>query len=164
MLIHVNTEKQTLQLFEGNQSILAYPVSTALKGLGEEKDTDKTPRGWHIIRAKIGTGSPKYTVFIGRRPTGEIYSPALGLAYPERDWILSRIMWLSGCELGFNRLGNVDTMQRYIYIHGCPDEVTLDRPLSHGCIRMHNDALIDLYDRVAVGTKIFIGESLRELP
>lgn len=157
--ILVNTEHQTLHLIEGEQSIAIYPVSTALKGLGEEKDTDKTPRGWHKIRAKIGTGSPKNTVFIGRRPTGEIYTPSLGLAFPERDWILTRIMWLSGLEPGLNRLGDVDTMQRYIYIHGCPDEIQLDRPLSHGCIRMHNDALIELYDRIPVGTKIYIGES-----
>lgn len=163
MYIFIHTEKQQLQLIEAGNILAQYPVSTALKGFGEQKDTDKTPRGWHVIRAKIGTGSPKYTVFIGRRPTGEIYTPALGLMHPERDWILSRIMWLSGLEPGYNRLGDVDTMRRYIYIHGCPDEISLARPLSHGCIRMHNDALIELYDRVPVGTKIFIGEQLKDL-
>ncbi len=162
--IFVNTDEQRLHLMEAGSSVQSYPVSTAQKGLGEIKDSAKTPRGWHQIRAKIGAGSPKYTVFSGRRPTGEIYTPALGLIHPERDWILTRILWLSGLEIGFNRLGNVDTMQRYIYIHGCPDEISLSRPLSHGCIRMHNDDLMALFDRVPVGTKLFIGDTLQELP
>jgi lipoprotein-anchoring transpeptidase ErfK/SrfK len=161
--IFVNTNTQQLHLIQSGETLQTYPVSTGLKGLGEHKDTDKTPRGWHQIRAKIGGGSPRCTVFIGRRPTGEIYTPALGLMYPNRDWILTRILWLSGLEPGFNRLGDVDTMSRYIYIHGCPEEISLGRPLSHGCVRMHNDALIELFDRVPAGTKVFIGDTLREL-
>ena len=161
--IFVDTEHQQLHLIHDEQEVASYPVSTALKGFGEEKDSEKTPRGWHVIRAKIGGGAPKYSVFVGRRPTGEIYTPGLGLLHPERDWILSRILWLSGLEPGFNRLGSVDTMQRYIYIHGCPDEISLARPLSHGCIRMHNDALIELYDHVPAGIKIFIGDKYREI-
>lgn len=161
MFIHTDT--QQLELISSGESVALYPISTALKGLGEQADTDKTPRGWHQIRAKIGDGAAKYTVFVGRRPTGEIYSPELALNYPHRDWILTRIMWLSGLEPGYNRLGDVDTMRRYIYIHGCPDEIPLNKPLSHGCIRMHSDALIELYDRVPVGTPLFIGEQLREL-
>lgn len=163
MIIHVNPDSQQLSLIQPDGHIFNYPVSTALKGLGEHVDTLKTPRGWHTIRAKIGEGAPKHTVFIGRRPTGEIYTPAMGLLYPERDWILSRILWLSGLEPGFNRLGQVDTMRRYIYIHGCPDEIPLTRPLSHGCVRMHNDDVIDLFNRVPVGTKIFIGSKIQEL-
>lgn len=161
--IFVDTNHQKLELYEGGHLVKTYSVSTALKGLGEEQGSEKTPRGWHTIRAKIGTGLPIHTVFKGRRPTGEIYSEALAQQYPDRDWILTRILWLSGLERGYNRLGNVDTMRRYIYIHGCPDEITLDKPLSHGCIRMHNQDLIELYDRVPVGTHIFIGENLREL-
>lgn len=162
--LFVNTDKQQLSCFENDDCVAVYPVSTAQKGLGELKDSGKTPRGWHQIRAKIGEGSPPYTVFVGRRPTGELYTPAMGLIYPDRDWILSRILWLSGLEPGFNRLGEQDTMQRYIYIHGCPDEISLSRPLSHGCIRMHNHEVIELFNRVSSGTKIFIGESLQELP
>ena len=85
-----------------------------------------------------------------RRPQthGQRYTPALGAAHPDRDWILTRILWLSGAEPGRNRLGSVDTMRRYIYIHGCPDEVDIATPGSHGCIRMRNDDVINLFDRV----------------
>jgi len=161
--IFVDTMKQQLQLYENGQQVKAYPVSTALNGFGEVQGSEKTPRGWHKIRAKIGADQPIDTVFKGRRPTGEIYSPALAEQYPNRDWVLTRIMWLSGLEPGYNRLGNVDTMRRFIYIHGCPDEVTLEKPLSHGCVRMHNQDLLELYDRVPVGIQVFIGEKLREL-
>jgi lipoprotein-anchoring transpeptidase ErfK/SrfK len=160
--IFVDTVKQVLHLYEKGKLVHTYPVSTALKGLGEVQGSEQTPRGWHKIRAKIGTDKPIYTVFKARRPTGEIYSPQLALQYPNRDWILTRILWLSGLEPGANRLGKVDTMRRFIYIHGCPDEIPLDKPLSHGCIRMHNQDLIELYDRVPVGIKIFIGERLKE--
>jgi lipoprotein-anchoring transpeptidase ErfK/SrfK len=160
--IHINPTTQKLYLIEEGRTIKTFPVSTAKKGLGEQKNTNKTPRGWHTIRAKIGEGSPINTVFVGRRPTGEIYSPALGLLHPERDWILSRILWLSGLEPGLNRLGDVDSMQRYIYIHGCPDEVTLERPLSIGCVRMSNLDVIELYEDVPAGTRVFIGENMEE--
>lgn len=162
MYLFVNTDVQQLYLIEAGQIVATYPISTASKGLGEVKDSEQTPRGWHLIRAKIGQNSPINTVFAGRRPTGEIYSPELSLMHPGRDWILSRIMWLSGCEAGMNRLGNVDTMQRYIYIHGCPDDISLAKPSSHGCIRMHNKAVIELFDRVSPGTKVFIGDTFRE--
>jgi hypothetical protein len=134
------------------------PVSTALNGAGELKNSGCTPRGEHVIRACIGDGLPLNTVFVGRRPTGEIYSDALGQQFPQRDWILTRILWLSGTELGKNRLGNVDTMQRYIYIHGCPDALPMGVPLSHGCIRMHNTDLIELFSRVSAGTRVIIHE------
>lgn len=164
IMLFANTDTQTLQLLDEGKLVVSYPMSTAQKGLGETLNSNKTPTGWHIIRAKIGAGAPKYTVFESRRPTGELYTPALGLIHPERDWILTRILWLSGLELGHNRLGNVDTMRRYIYIHACPDEIPLSRPMSHGCIRMHNDDVIDLFERVPVGTKLFIGATLKEIP
>ena len=112
--------------------------------------------GKHIIRAKIGDKQPINTVFVKRRPTGEIYTPQLAAQYPNRDWILTRILWLSGCEVGFNRLGEVDTMRRYIYIHGSPDSAAMGKPGSIGCIRMHNDDLLELFDKVPVGTPVNI--------
>ncbi len=160
--IHINPITQKLHVMDEGRISKTYPVSTAKKGLGEQKNSNKTPRGWHTVRAKIGEGSPINTVFVGRRSTGEIYSPALGLMHPDRDWILSRILWLSGLEPGFNRLGNVDSMQRYIYIHGCPDEVTLERPLSIGCVRMGNQDVIELFESIDAGTRVFIGEDFQE--
>lgn len=161
-MIHINPVTQKLHVIDDGVVVRTYPVSTAKKGLGETKNSNKTPRGWHTIRAKIGEGSPINTVFVGRRATGEVYSPALGLMHPGRDWILSRIMWLSGLETGVNRLGNVDSMQRYIYIHGCPDEVSLGRPLSIGCVRMGNQDVIELFDSIGVATQVYIGEHLKE--
>ena len=114
-------------------------------GAGEMRESFKTPRGRHLVRAKIGAGQPVNAVFRGRRPTGEIYSAELAAAHPDRDWILTRILWLSGTEVGRNRLGNVDTMRRYIYIHGAPDEAMLGMPGSIGCIRMSNHDVVDLF-------------------
>ncbi len=157
--ILVNLSTQTLELREQGLVVARYPISSALQGAGETSGSFGTPRGRHVIRAKIGDGCPMYTVFVGRRPTGEIYTPALGVAYPKRDWILSRILWLSGSELGKNRLGNVDTMRRYIYIHGAPDELAIGIAQSHGCIRMRNDDVIDLFDRVEIGTEVEINDN-----
>lgn len=131
-------------------------VSTARKGTGEAINSECTPRGRHLIRAKIGAGQPVNTVFISRRPTGEIYSPALRALHPARDWILTRILWLSGLEPGKNRLKDVDTMRRYIYIHGCPDEDPMGVPSSRGCIKMRNRDIFELFDRVGPGTPVLI--------
>jgi lipoprotein-anchoring transpeptidase ErfK/SrfK len=124
--------------------------------VGEESGSYCTPRGQHIIRAKIGAGQAPGTVFVRRRPTGEIYTPQLGKQHPGRDWILTRILWLSGCEVGYNRLGSCDTMRRYIYIHGTPDSTALGSPGSRGCVRMRNADLIELFDLVRVGTPVHI--------
>jgi len=142
----------------GGEVRLRYAVSCARNGGGERLGSECTPRGWHRIRLCIGAGCPENTVFVGRRPTGEIYTPALGRAHPERDWILTRILWLTGCEPGRNRGGAVDTLRRFIYIHGCPDEVPMGVPGSHGCIRMRNRDLLQLFDRVAAGTPVLIEE------
>jgi lipoprotein-anchoring transpeptidase ErfK/SrfK len=101
---------------------------------------------------------PPRSVFVGRRPTGEIWSPELAALHPDRDWILTRILWLSGLEPGRNRLGNVDSMRRYIYIHGTPDDQPMGVPASHGCVRMRNDELIELFNLVAPGTEVLIQE------
>ncbi len=159
MKINVHLSSQRLELCDGEGHVLkSYPVSTALNGAGELSGSLQTPRGRHIIRAKIGEGCAENTVFRGRRPTGEIYTPALGDAFPGRDWILTRILWLSGCEAGYNRLGDCDTMRRYIYIHGMPDSEPVGVPRSHGCIRMRNSDLLDLFDAVPIGTAVEIIE------
>lgn len=155
--IDIIISKQVLVYKDDTGSaVTSYSVSTARLGAGEKRDSFCTPRGRHIIRAKIGAGQPLNTVFAGRRPTGEIYSPALAKTFPDRDWILTRILWLSGCEVGFNRMGDVDTMRRYIYIHGSPDTEPMGIPGSIGCVRMRNSDVADLFDRVAVGTLVNI--------
>jgi L,D-transpeptidase YbiS len=157
--IFIRTPEQTLELVEDSGAVIKrYSVSTASNGLGEQSGSNCTPRGRHIIRAKIGGGTPANTVFRARRPTGEIYSEQLAADNPGRDWILTRILWLSGCEPGFNRLGHVDTMRRYIYIHGCPDSVEMGKPASIGCVRMRNAEIIELFDLVPVGTPVEICE------
>jgi L,D-transpeptidase YbiS len=157
MKITVHIPTQTLQLLDDAGRLLRrYAVSTGKNGVGEEGGSNCTPRGRHVIRAKIGAGQPANSVFVRRRPTGEIYTPALGAQQPERDWILTRILWLSGCEPGYNRLGSCDTMRRYIYIHGTPDERELGVPASHGCVNMRNAELLELFDLVPVGTAVEI--------
>lgn len=154
--LHISIADQTLTLFEDEQPLAHYLVSTALKGAGERCGSEQTPRGHHIIRAKVGTDAPCGAVFRGRRPTGEVWTPALHEAYPGRDWVLTRILWLSGTEPGRNRLGGCDTMRRYIYIHGTPDTEPMGEPLSHGCIRMRNEDVMDLFDRVPVYMPVLI--------
>ncbi|OGT22365.1 MAG: peptidase [Gammaproteobacteria bacterium RBG_16_57_12] len=156
--LEISLQHQTLHLWRGEQCMREYPVSSARNGAGEQSGSGCTPRGLHVIRARIGAGCAANTVFIGRRPSGECYTPELGRRFPERDWILSRILWLSGCEPGRNRLGKVDTLRRYIYIHGCPDELPLGVALSHGCIRMRNSDIMELFELVAPGTPVMIRE------
>jgi L,D-transpeptidase YbiS len=157
MLIEVHVSSQTLRLKDDSGRVLMETrISTGRKGMGEQNGSEQTPRGWHKIRAKIGAGQPENTVFVARRPTGETYAPEMRASYPNRDWILTRILWLSGLEPGRNRLGKVDTMRRFIYIHGCPDEDPMGAPGSRGCVKMRNNELIELFDRVPVGTRVHI--------
>ena len=157
--ININIESQALNLLDDNGDIIKhYSISSAKNGVGELNGSFCTPRGRHIIRAKIGAGQPLYAVFVERRPTGEIYTPELGSSSPGRYWILTRILWLSGCEPGYNRLGKVDTMRRAIYIHGSPDGAEMGRPGSHGCIRMRNHDIVELFDLVPVRTVVEIRE------
>ncbi|MDH3377307.1 MAG: L,D-transpeptidase [Gammaproteobacteria bacterium] len=159
LCIDVSMADQTLTVYDSNRTPCGhYRVSTARNGAGERRDSERTPRGRHIVRAKIGAGCTANTVFRGRRPTGELYRPQLKRLYPQRDWILTRIMWLSGLEPGHNRLGLVDTMRRYIYIHGAPDDDRIGEPSSHGCIKMRNADVIELFDQVPVGTIVTIRE------
>lgn len=159
MKIEIRLKTQTLTLIDDDGRVLrSWPVSTAANGAGEQAGSYCTPRGRHIVRAKIGHGQPLGAVFRARRPTGERYSPELGEAEPERDWILTRILWLSGKEPGFNRLGDCDTMRRYIYIHGTPDEQFEQAPRSHGCIRMRNADVAELFDLVPPYTEVDVVE------
>ena len=162
MKLLISVADQVADLFDdAGTRVRRYPVSTAANGVGEVKDSYRTPRGRHIVRAKIGAGQPVNTVFIRRRPTGEIYTPDLYAQAPERDWILTRILWLSGCQPGFNRLGRVDTMRRYIYLHGTSDRTPLGAPGSHGCIRMANRDIVELFDLLPAGSEVEIAEASR---
>ena len=159
MKINIHIASQTLELRDDTDGVLRrYAVSTALKGAGELSGSFCTPRGQHIVRAKIGVGCVENSVFVRRRPTGEVYTPELGAQFPERDWILTRILWLSGCEVGVNRRGKNDTMRRYIYIHGTPDSEPMAEARSHGCIRMRNADLLELFDLIPAGISVEIIE------
>ena len=154
--IEVSIPEQRLELFDDGVRIRSYTVSTAANGAGERAGSYCTPRGNHRIRAKIGAGLPMGAVLRGRRPTGEVCDAAAWNAAPDRDWILTRILWLCGEETGVNRGGEVDTFRRYVYIHGTPDGVQLGRPGSRGCIRMRNRDVVELFDLVSAGTPIVI--------
>jgi lipoprotein-anchoring transpeptidase ErfK/SrfK len=155
--IRIDIPEQRLRLLDhSGRTLREYLVSTSSRGPGEKNGSFCTPRGKHIIRARIGAGLPENTVFVKRRPTGEMYSPELAARHPGRDWMLTRLLWLSGCEPGFNRLGDVDTMRRYIYIHGSPDTAEMGKPGSIGCIRMRNRDVIELFDLVEAGTPVEI--------
>lgn len=156
--LNVRINDQKLFVFDEKTCLETYSISTAKNGVGEIFGSEKTPRGWHYIRAKIGTGEPINAVFKARRPTGEIYHPHLKEQFPNRDWILTRIFWLCGLEIGKNRLKDCDTQRRYIYIHGTPDETVLGVPGSKGCIRMANRDIITLFDWIPVKTRVLIEE------
>jgi len=170
--IRLSTQAQTLTLVElappalegglrwapdaPGKIVMQTSISSSKNGVGQQKGSYQTPRGRHQIRAKVGRAAAWNTVFVGRRPTGEIWCPALAEAFPNRDWILTRILWLSGLEPGKNRFGDVDTMRRYIYLHGSPDSVEMGEPGSIGCIRMKNSDIVSLFDQVLVGTTVDI--------
>lgn len=156
--LFVSLAEQRLVMFVQQKIVFDTIIASAKNGAGEQAGSECTPRGWHSIRAKIGQHCEANTVFIGRRPTGEICTQELQQAHPGRDWILSRILWLNGSESGFNRSGQQDTMRRYIYIHGCPDSHPMGIPSSHGCIKMRNTEVLALFELVDVGMDIFISE------
>jgi lipoprotein-anchoring transpeptidase ErfK/SrfK len=157
MRIVIDPSLQELSLVDGNGKILRrYPISTSKHGLGEKNGSFCTPRGRHIVRAKIGAGQPLNAVFVRRRPTGEVWTPELHAKHPGRDWILTRILWLSGKEPGFNRLGEVDTMRRYVYIHGSHEQAEMGKPGSIGCVRMRGEDIAELFERVPPYTEVDI--------
>ena len=154
--IEISIREQKLSLMIKNEAVFSCSVSTALNGAGQINGSGCTPLGKHKIRIKVGEGCPMNSVFIGRRPTGEIYTAQLASQYPDRDWILTRILWLTGCEPGINRGGNNDTLKRFIYIHGTPDAEPMGKPLSHGCVRMRNKDIVRLFDMVEPGLMVII--------
>ncbi|HIC99817.1 MAG TPA: L,D-transpeptidase [Piscirickettsiaceae bacterium] len=154
--IEISLKRQEMACFEQNRLILRFVVSTAAAGAGCRMGSGCTPTGRHIIRAKIGAGLDPYAVLVGRRPTGEVWTPQLQAMHPGRDWILGRILWLSGCEVGHNRLGQVDTMRRYIYIHGAAPTAPMGVPRSCGCVRMRCEDVVRLFDWAHVGTRVEI--------
>ncbi len=156
--IEIDIGEQRLRLYRSDELLLSAPISTAANGPGERNGSGCTPRGLHQVRALIGEGCPENAVFVGRRFTGEVYSPELAAAQPDRDWILTRILWLSGLEPGRNRGGEVDSMRRYIYIHGTPESEPMGEPRSHGCIRMRNDALLQLFRETPPHCPVMIHE------
>lgn len=158
--IDINIQTQHLKGFDQDQRcVFETQIASAKNGVGQVMHSECTPLGDHRIRAKIGMDVPINTVFVGRRPTGEIYSDELGQQHPNRDWILTRILWLCGNQTGHNRGGDVDTQRRYIYLHGAPDSHTMGQPSSHGCIKMRNDDIITLFDQVRIGTRVVIQEN-----
>ena len=159
MHIKIFISKQQLILFDEEDSIKQYSISTAKNGSGERKNSECTPRGEHIIAEKIGQGAKENSVFVGRIETNELYNSKLRDFHPRRDWILTRILWLSGIEEGKNKKGDVDSHDRYIYIHGSPEDIEMGYPGSRGCIRMRNSDVIELFNLVNVGTRVIISES-----
>jgi len=156
--IEIRLGEQRMRLMQGDTALASYPVSTALRGAGEQMGSERTPRGEHEVRELIGRDAPPGAVFTGRRPTGEVWSAEAEQREPDRDWILSRIIWLGGLEEGRNRGGTVDTQARLVYIHGTPDSQPMGEPRSHGCIRMRNSDVIELFERIEVGTRVRIEE------
>lgn len=155
-VIDIDLAGQRLLFRRDGRLCLDVPVSTGANGVGEINGSGCTPRGAHRVRAMIGRGLPSGAVFRARRWTGEVWTPEAHAAYPGRDWILTRILWLSGTEPGRNRLGCVDTFRRFIYVHGTPPLTPLGRPGSKGCVRMDNDALIALFDQLSPGTPVHL--------
>lgn len=161
-VIEIQVSQQRLSVYQGQHMVATYAISTAKNGVGERENSGCTPRGRHFIRQKIGADAPINSVFVARQATGEIYDSALAAQYPQRDWILSRILWLSGLQAEFNQGEGCDTYNRYIYIHGTPDSEPMGVPLSHGCIRMRNHDVIDLFERVEVGSLVCIDADDRD--
>jgi len=149
--IDIDLKTQRLRLLLAGRVVFSCLISSGKNGIGEQFGSGQTPRGWFRVRIKVGHDAPLNAVFVGRRLTGEVYSPALARAFPERDWILTRILWLTGMESGRNRGAQVDTLRRFIYLHGCPDSCAMGVAASHGCIRMRNQDIITLFNQIDNG-------------
>lgn len=154
--LEIDTSQQQLRCWRGQKVLHECAISSGLAGVGEQNGSGKTPRGWHYVRATIGEGMPENAVFRGRRWTGEVFSPALAEGNPERDWILTRILWLCGLEKGINRGGHVDSQRRYIYLHGTPPDQPMGTAASHGCIRLRNADLLYIFSLALPGTPVWL--------
>lgn len=152
-LIHVSIPEQTLSLYNLGLLAARYPVSTAANGAGCNHHSGCTPYGWHAIKSCIGEGQTIATVFKGREVTGVAETLCDDSS---DDLITSRILWLTGLEDGINLGADVDSYSRYIYIHGTAQEHLIGKPVSHGCVRMRNRDVIELFDQVAEDTPVYI--------
>jgi len=154
--IEVDISEQKLYLFcryeNGNEEVKIYPVSTSKYGIGNQAGSNKTPLGLHQIKKKIGDGAPQGMIFKARQQTGRIANINAEIG----DFVTTRIMWLSGLEPGKNSGRRIDSYKRYIYIHGTAEENKIGQTASHGCVRMYNSDVIDLFDRVTEGTEVYI--------
>jgi len=148
-MITINISEQTLEYKDKS-----YLISSALNGVGEVEGSYCTPIGKFKIYPRIGQDLPDNSVLVSRQATGEIYNKALSIQHPDRDWILTRILWLEGSEER-----NQNTKDRYIYIHGSPDETTMGKPGSKGCIRMRNKDVVELFENVQIGEDVVIMKS-----
>ncbi|OQS10601.1 L,D-transpeptidase [Chromobacterium violaceum] len=158
--VWVGVKSQTLRLLDDWGRIQKeFTVSTAKNGVGETSGSYQTPRGWHAVCEKLGDGADENTIIFRRQVTPWKYTPELHAQYPNKDWILTRILWLCGQEAGLNQGGNVDSYDRAIYIHGAGDHVPWGRPSSLGCVRMKNRDVIELFDAVPNGTDVWIDEN-----
>lgn len=144
--IHISVRKQQLALKAGRKNLASYPVSTSGFGLGSKEGSLKTPTGKFRIAEKIGDGLPLGTVFKSRRPVR-----ATKKLLRDEDLVMTRILWLDGLDPG-----NANTHDRFIYIHGTNHEEQIGEPASHGCIRMRNADLLELFERVEIGTSVVI--------
>jgi len=154
----VNIKQQQLFYYGDEKLLKQYPISSSEKGVGNLQDSYQTPLGLHQIKEKIGDGCEIYEVFIGRQPQGNFFELQNSDIELPDDIISSRILWLDGLEAGINQGGDVDTYQRYIYIHGTMDEDKIGQPVSHGCIRMLNKDIVELYSQLEIGCEVLIEE------
>lgn len=154
--LYVSVKHQQMYLIEKDSIIKKYTVSTAKKGVGNELHSLKTPIGLHSVKRKIGDNVP-----LGGILEARVYNGSKATIYEDKtkadgDYVTTRILWLDGEEIGVNKGRNVDTYNRFIYIHGTPEEGYIGEPVSHGCIRMKNTDVIELYDLIDEGTPVLI--------
>ncbi|UYG01410.1 L,D-transpeptidase [Halomonas sp. GD1P12] len=154
--LEIDLTEQRLRAWQGTRVVHECTVSSGANGVGQHEGSGQTPGGWHYVRASIGQGLPENAVFRGRRFTGEVFSPTLGEQNPDRDWILTRILWLCGLEPGVNRGGSVDSQRRYIYLHGTPPHEPMGVAASHGCVRLRNQDLLWVFEVAVPGTPVWL--------
>ncbi len=154
LLVHIGDQK--LYVVKHDRAQCSYTVSTSRFGSGCKQDSLQTPTGAHVIAQKIGQGKPAGEIFSGRQSTGKIADICYSAETTGQDLILTRIMWLKGLEQNKNSGEGCDSYQRYIYIHGTQEEGLLGTPASHGCVRMSNQDVIELYDCVDEGAFVYI--------
>ena len=154
----VDVSEQEIRLYEQGDFTVSYPVSTAEKGVGNKNNSYQTPLGLHYIRNKIGAGAARLSIFDSRSNTGKIATLETRPRHTGEDLVTSRILWLSGLEPGINQGQGVDSYRRYIYIHGTQEEGLIGQPASHGCIRMRNADVMDLFKRMPERSLVWIIE------